>query len=146
LRQALTESKKIAIAKVVIKTRQHLAAIKPQQRGLMLEIMHFPEDLLDASDFKQPAASTPGKAEIAMAKQLIESMSVAWDASAFKDEYHVMLEKVVEAKIKNTGEKAVPTQKKVKTSNVIDLASVLQASIKHAQSKGMPSSKRKKAA
>src|SRR6187399_707571 len=59
LRQALTESKKIAIAKVVIKTRQHLAAIKPQQRGLMLEIMHFPEELLNASDFKQPAASTP---------------------------------------------------------------------------------------
>ena len=146
LRQALSESGKIAIAKVVIKTRQHLAAIKPQQRGLMLEIMHFPEELLDASDFKQPAASQPSKGEITMAKQLIDSMSVAWAPSVFKDDFHAMLEKVVDAKIKNKGEKAVPTQKKVKTSNVIDLASVLQASIKHAQSKGTPSSKRKKTA
>jgi DNA end-binding protein Ku len=146
LSQVLTEYKKISIAKVVIKTRQHLAAIKPQQRGLMLEIMHFPEDLLDASDFKQPAGSTPGKAEIAIAKQLIESMSVAWDPSAFKDEYHVMLEKVVEAKIRNKGEKPAPAQKKPKKDNVIDLASVLQESIKHAKTKSMPSSKRKRAA
>ena len=146
LRQALTESKKIAIAKVVIKTRQHLAAIKPQQRGLMLEIMHFPEELLNASDFKQPAASTPGKGEIAMAKKLIESMSAAWDASAFKNEYHVMLEKVVEAKIKNKGVKIAPTQNKPKSTKVIDLASVLQESIRHAKTSASPSLKRKRAA
>jgi DNA end-binding protein Ku len=121
LRQSLTEAGKIAIAKVVIKTRQHLAAIKAQQRGLMLEIMYFPEDLLDASDFKQPAASQANKGEVAMAKQLIQSMSVSWDASAFKDDYHVMLEKVVEAKIENKGEKFAPTQKKPKTTKVIDL-------------------------
>ena len=43
LRDALAASKKIGIAKVVIKVRQHLAAIKPQQNGLMLELMHFPD-------------------------------------------------------------------------------------------------------
>ena len=47
LRDALAASKKIGIAKVVIKVRQHLAAIKPQENGLMLELMHFPEELLD---------------------------------------------------------------------------------------------------
>src|SRR3954447_13693987 len=55
LRDALAETGKIAIAKVVIKTRQHLAAIKPQKSGLMLELMHFPEELVDASEFKAPA-------------------------------------------------------------------------------------------
>jgi DNA end-binding protein Ku len=143
LRQSLSESGKIAIAKVVIKTRQHLAAIKPQQRGLMLEIMHFPEELLDASDFKQPAASPAGKGEIAMAKKLIESMSVTWDASSFKDDYHEMLEKVVAAKIKNKGEKAPVVEKKTKATNVIDLAAVLQESINNAQAKRESSSKRK---
>ena len=68
------------------KTRHHLAAIKPQERGLMLEIMHFLDELLDPSDFKQPAASQAVKAEIAMARKLIESMSVT--ISAFKDEYY----------------------------------------------------------
>jgi DNA end-binding protein Ku len=143
LRQSLAESRKIAIAKVVIKTRQHLAAIKPQQRSLMLEIMHFPEELLDASDFKQPASSSAGKGEIAMAKKLIESMSEPWNPSAFKDEYHTMLEKVVEIKVKHKGEKEHSTpEKKVKSTNVIDLASVLQASIKQAQTKKSPTAKR----
>lgn len=147
LRESLAESGKIAIAKVVIKTRQHLAAIKPQQRGLMLEIMHFPEELLDASDFKQPAASTAGKGEIAMAKKLIESMSATWDASIFKDDYHETLEKVVEAKIKAKGKKTTPlAHKQVKATNVIDLASVLQESIDRARTKSAPATKRKKEA
>jgi len=141
LRQSLSESGKIAIAKVVIKIRQHLAAIKPQERGLMLEIMHFPEELLDASDFKQPAGAPCAKGEIAMAKQLIESMSVAWDASAFKDDYHAMLEKVVEQKLQHKGEKATAPPKQ-KATNVIDLASVLQASIKNAQTKKTATAKR----
>jgi non-homologous end joining protein Ku len=48
LRDALVESGKIAIATVVIRTRQHLAAVKPQKKGLMLELMHFPQELLDS--------------------------------------------------------------------------------------------------
>ena len=75
LREALLAEGKVAISKVVIKTRQHLAAIKPQKDGLMLELMHFPEELLDAQDFKAPAAKSLGKAELKMASQLIDSMS-----------------------------------------------------------------------
>src|SRR6185295_7098498 len=54
LRDALIDSGKIAIAKVVIRTRQHLAAVKPQGRGLMLELMHFPKEMVDVAEFKQP--------------------------------------------------------------------------------------------
>src|ERR1043166_7436966 len=79
LRDALDDTGKIAIAKVVIKTRQHLAAIKPQKAVLMLEIMHFPEELIDVSQFRAPHANAPAKAEITMAKQLIESMSTKWN-------------------------------------------------------------------
>src|ERR1700748_2673055 len=73
LRDALIESGKIAISTVVIRTRQHLAAVKPQKKGLMLELMHFPQELLDASEFKQPVEKPVGKAEMQMAKQLIQS-------------------------------------------------------------------------
>ena len=48
----IRDSGKIAIAKVVIRTRQHLAAVKPQKRGLMLELMHFPKELIAVSEFK----------------------------------------------------------------------------------------------
>src|ERR1700733_11804442 len=70
LRNALADSGKVGIAKVIIKTRQHLAAIKPQQKELMLELMRFPEEILDASKFKAPAATAPGRSEITMAKKL----------------------------------------------------------------------------
>ncbi|MBE0543382.1 MAG: Ku protein [Verrucomicrobia bacterium] len=143
LRQALADSEKIAIAKVVIKTRQHLAAIKPQERGLMLELMHFPDELLDASDFKSPAAATPGKPEMAMAKKLIDSMSKAWHPDLFKDDYQEKLEKVVEEKISNGGKTVPAAKQRQKPANVIDLVSVLQQSIEDAQRKSKP---RKKAA
>jgi DNA end-binding protein Ku len=135
LRESLEEAEMIAIAKVVIKTRQHLAAIKPQKRGLMLEIMHFPKELIDASEFKQPTAAAPTKNEIAMARKLIESMTATWDPSAFNDDYLEMLQKVIDAKIKAGDKKIAPTPKKTKTSNVIDLSAVLQESLKHAQTK-----------
>jgi DNA end-binding protein Ku len=146
LRQSLAEAGKIAIAKVIIKTRQHLAAVKPQARGLMLEIMHFPEELLDATEFKQPANSSPSKGEMAMAKKLIESMSATWDASAFKDEYHTMLKKVVEAKISHKADAKPASTKKSKPTNVLDLAAILQESIHHAASRKTPHGKHQKKA
>src|ERR1700733_750152 len=99
LRDALIESGKIAIARVVIRTRQHLAAVKPQKQGLMLELMHFPEELLDASEFKEPVEKPVGKAEMQMAKQLIESMTSEWHPEQYTDEYHKALEKMIEEKV-----------------------------------------------
>jgi DNA end-binding protein Ku len=145
LREALADSGKIAIAKVVIKTRQHLAAIKPQQRGLMLELMRFPEEVLAVSDFKSPAAATVGKPEMNMAKKLIESMTAKWDPALFKDDYHELLEKVVEEKIRKGGKTASAPPAKRKAANVIDLVAVLQQSIQDAQGKSR-SKGRKKAA
>src|SRR6201989_2044931 len=60
LRDALVNSGKIAISKVVIRTKQHLAAVKPQGKGLMLELMHFPKELIDLSEFKEPGEKSVG--------------------------------------------------------------------------------------
>jgi DNA end-binding protein Ku len=135
LRDALVESGKIAIATVVIRTRQHLAAVKPQKAGLMLELMHFPEELLDASEFKEPAEKPVGNAEMRMAKQLIESMTSEWKPEKYTDEYHEALEKVIEEKIEHGGEEAPVPVKKKKPTNVVDLVSVLQQSIHQTQAK-----------
>ena len=133
LRDALFDSKKIGIAKVVIKTRQHLAAIKPQKRELMLELMHFPDEILDASEFKAPAAKAVGKAEMNMAQQLIESMSTGWDPHKYQDDYRETLEKIIENKIEKGGKKPPPPGKRSRPSNFVDLVSVLQQSIKETQ-------------
>lgn len=135
LRDALTTSEKIGIAKVVIKVRQHLAAIKPQENGLMLELMHFPEELMDASEFKAPAAKTASKPEMTMATQLIESMTAKWNPELYHDDYHKTLEKMVEEKVRRGDEKLPPQKKARKHANVIDLVSVLQQSIKETRGK-----------
>ena len=113
LRDALVESGKIAIAMVVIRTRQHLAAVKPQKKGLMLELMHFPEELIDASEFKEPVENRSGKAEMEMAKQLIQSMTSEWKPEQYTDQYHEALEKMIKEKIEHGGEEPlVPVKKK----------------------------------
>ncbi len=138
LRNALEDSDRIGIARVVIKTRQHLAAIRAQDKGLMLELMHFPEELVDVSEFKAPATQSASKPEMNMAAQLIESMTTKWDPEQYHDDYHESLKKMVEAKIQHGGEK-MPTQKKSRqATNVIDLVSVLQRSIKETQKKTKP--------
>ena len=133
LREALVKSGKIAIAKVVIRARQHLAAIKPQKNGLMLELMHFPSELIDVSEFKAPAQKSVSKAEMQMAEQLIESMTTDWKPEQYTDEYRDALENLIEEKIEH-GDKAAPApSKKKQPSNVVDLVSVLQKSIQQTQ-------------
>jgi len=129
LREALESSGKIAIAKVVIKTRQHLAAVKPQEKGLMLELMHFATELLDIDEYKLPDTKAVGKKELQMARALVDSMSREWQPEEYVDEYRKGLEKVIEEKI-TKGEEATPAPvKRKKPTNVIDLVSVLQESL-----------------
>jgi DNA end-binding protein Ku len=97
--------------------------------------MHFPEELLDASEFRAPAEKAVGKAEMQMAKQLIQSMTAEWSPEQYTDEYHKALEKMIEEKIEHGGEEAPVPAKKKKPTNVVDLASVLQQSIQQTQAK-----------
>ena len=144
LRDALTEAGKIGIAKVVIKSRQHLAAIKPQQRGLMLELMHFPAELVDVGEFKAPAANVAGKREMNMAKQLVESMSAKWQPEEYKDDYREALERMITEKIEHGGEAAPAAAPKGRSTKVVDLVSVLQQSLKEAQSKSRKDEKERR--
>ncbi len=139
LRDAMVESGKIAIATVVIRTREHLAAVKPQDKGLILELMHFPQELIDMGEFKEPVEKRVGKAEMQMAKQLIDSMTSKWKPEQYHDEYREALEKMIEDKIEH-GDKAAPkTSKKAKPTNVIDLVAVLQKSIRQTKPKSATS-------
>ena len=133
---ALKASGKIGIAKVVIKVRQHLAAIKPEENSLMLELMHFPEELADISEFKAPSSKTANKPEMTMASQLIQSMTAKWNPDAYHDEYRAALEKLIAEKIRHGDGKLPGPKKGKKPANVIDLVSVLQQSIKETQGKG----------
>ena len=129
LREALQATGKIAIAKVVIKTRQHLAAVKPQEKGLMLELMHFADELIDVDEFKVPKAKEVGKKELEMARALVASMSGKWEPEKYRDDYKEALEKLIEQKVEKGDEATPKPAHRPKATNVIDLVSVLQKSL-----------------
>jgi DNA end-binding protein Ku len=131
LREALKQSGRIAIAKVVIKTRQHLAAVKPQGEGLILELMHFPQELVDLAEFKAPAEQNVPKQELQMALRLIDSITNDWHPEEYTDEYREKLEQLIDRKIQKGGQVArVASASKTKQpANVVDLVTVLQQSI-----------------
>lgn len=132
LRDALLDTRKIGIAKVVIKERQHLAAIKALKEGLILELMHFPDALVDVTEFKKPGSPAVSQREVRMAQELISGMTARWNPNAFKDDYQQAVEKMIEAKIEQ-GDKLPPVSRRPrKPHNVIDLVAVLQKSIQQA--------------
>ncbi len=132
LRDALKQTERVGIAKVVIKTRQHLAAVKPQKNLLALELMHFAEEIVDASELKIPEKPEVGARELTMAKDLIEKMSDKWDATKYTDDYRHALLDVIHQKVKSGGKAPATRGAAKKPTNVVDLVSVLQESLEHA--------------
>jgi DNA end-binding protein Ku len=138
LRETLAKTKKVGIAKVVIKTRQYLAGVKPLKHVLVLELMHFAEELSDSEKLNLPKKSAePGKREMDMARALVESMSSKWTPQKYKDDYRDALMGVIEEKVEAGGEdiEAKPKRKKP-SSKVIDLVAVLQESLAKSTNEG----------
>lgn len=144
LREALKQSGKVGIAKVVIKTREHLAAVKPEKNLLVLELMHFAEEIIDTGELKIPENPKIGAKELEMAKDLVGKMSGKWEPEKYEDEYSHRLLEAIQKKVESGG-KEVPTRGATKKpTNVVDLVSVLQESLAHAE-KGKSAPKRKPA-
>jgi DNA end-binding protein Ku len=136
LRDALKDSNKVGIAKVVIKTRQYLAGVKPEDGTLVLELMHFADELADPEKLHVPKKTEVGKREMNMAKSLIDSMSSKWDPEKYKDDYREALMEVIEEKVEAGGKEIEEKPRKApKPTKVIDLVSVLQKSLEQTGSK-----------
>jgi DNA end-binding protein Ku len=136
LRDVLKATGKAGIAKVVIKTRQHLAAVKPMKEVLVLELMHFGDELTDASELKVPEESRKaGGKELEMAKALVEQMTDEWNPARYTDDYKSALMKLIEEKVESGGELApVRAPREKKSGKVIDLLAVLQKSLEQTSS------------
>ena len=130
LRDALKETHKVGIAKVVIKTRQYLAEVKPEDGALVLELMHFADELADPEKLHVPRKMEAGKREMDMAKSLIGSMTSKWQPEKYKDDYREALMEVIEEKVEAGGKQIEEKPRKApKPTKVIDLVSVLQKSL-----------------
>jgi DNA end-binding protein Ku len=137
LRDALKDTNKIGVAKVVIKTRQYLAGVKPEDGALVLELMHFADELTDPEKLHVPKKLEVGKRKMNMAKSLIGSMTSKWQPEKYKDDYREALMDVIEEKVEAGGKEIEEKPRKApKPTKVIDLVSVLQKSLEQSGAKG----------
>jgi DNA end-binding protein Ku len=128
LYKALLETGKVGIAKVVIQRREYLAAVKPDGLFLMLELMHFAQEVLEPEMLKTASDKEVSPKELDMAKMLIESMAADWEPQKYKDQYNTALMELIEQKALKkppTGKPVAPRM----ASNVVDLVAVLQESL-----------------
>jgi DNA end-binding protein Ku len=141
LREALRDSGKLGIAKVIIRTREHLAGVKTQGHAIILEIMHFGDELVDADSLKFPKEKLAREREVGMAKKLIDGMTAKWDPAKYEDDYKTQLMAMIQEKIKHPKQEHRLPKTQKKPSNVIDLMSVLQESLSHTKGSKIASRK-----
>lgn len=144
LRETLKKVGKIGIAHVVIRVKQHLAALVCEGDTIVLNTLRYPDEIRDAGELKIPSANAKSAAisdkELKMAMALVEGMSEEWDPGQYHDEYREDLLALVEKKIKAKQTKTItmpdPDEKPAKSANVIDLVALLQASLGKKPAKG----------
>src|SRR5256714_1385646 len=135
LRDSLEQKKKVGIAKVVIKTRQYLAGVKPEDGALVLGLMHFADELADTTKLDIPKKGEVGKREMNMATALIDSMSAKWKPEKYHDDYREALMEVIEEKEETGGEEIEEKPEKApQPAKQVEHVKVLQQSLE--QTKG----------
>ncbi len=127
LRDSLAKSGKLAIAKFVLRNREHLAAIIPVDKALVLQQMHFTNELRSPAGLKLPAAGDSAKAEVDLAMKLIDQLTGPFIPEDFHDTYTEELEKIIEEKAKGKPIKA--RGKEPVATKTVDLMATLKASL-----------------
>jgi DNA end-binding protein Ku len=151
LRDAIRESGKMGVAKIILREAQHLAAVEAIGDALVLTMMRFSDELADLADFRFPRAEGIRPAELNMALQLIENLAAPWEPQKYTDEYVANLMKVIEGKMKGRKPK-LQARETPQGAEVVDLMARLRASLeghgapgkKTAKASARSASKRKK--
>jgi len=136
LRDALVKTGKIGLAKVVIQTKQHLAALVPSGPALVLNLLRWGDEVktLDDLDLPPVGAKSPdfSAVEMKMATQLISEMSGEWNPDDFKDEFKHAVMDLVDKKVKAGKTETVvqPEEEAPSGAEIIDLSELLARSLK----------------
>jgi DNA end-binding protein Ku len=152
LRTALERSGKVGIARVVLRTRQRVAALVVRDKVLTLDLLRWAHELRSPDEVEVPSASGKGQgvsqAEIRMAEQLIEGMTGSWDPERFKDEYREDVLALVKKKVKSGQTHTIvepePSEEpKPRRTDVMDLMPLLKQSLEQHGGEGRRPAKAK---
>jgi len=139
LRESLREAKKVGIARVVIRSREHLAALKPNGEALVLELMHYADELVEQSTFDFPELKeNVAPAELKVAKLLIDSMSSeTFEPEKFHDQYREDVMAMIDARAAGQSVEA-PAATRSAPTNVVNLMDMLQRSLEQSRGSEKP--------
>jgi len=135
LLETMRRTGQVGLARVVISSRQHLAALVPGEKGLVLELLRWHDEVRDTAGLPLPDADTKvTDKELKMAEQLVNELKDEWKPEAFHDEFREKLQQVIEEKVKaGEGEHIVkPLEgEEIKSSaDIIDLTELLRRSLR----------------
>jgi DNA end-binding protein Ku len=147
LRDVLDRTGKVGVAKIVISTKQHLAALMPSGNGLVLELLRWSDEVREApsSTSGDTGAAAPNERELKMAEQLVTDMAAAWSPDLFHDEFKEKLQQLVQAKAA-AGDVAklqpLPGEEEpAPSADVLDLTELLRRSLQSKAAAGEPAPK-----
>jgi DNA end-binding protein Ku len=134
LREAMRETKRIGIAKFILRDALHLAAVEVIGDAIVLTLMRFADELVDIEQLSLPGEIAVRKQELEIAKALVNNLNAPWDPSKYTDEYRDNLMRIIEGKMKGkTVELA--SREEPREGKVIDLMERLRASLAQTASK-----------
>jgi DNA end-binding protein Ku len=143
LREVLHNTGKVGIAKVVLRSREHLAMVLAEGPALVLELLRFSQELRDSSFLDLPEAGSKravSPQEIKMAERLVESMMGKWQPEKYRDEYRDDLMKIIDRKVESgktkVVETAMPAAPREQRGKVIDIMHLLRESVEQASKRG----------
>jgi DNA end-binding protein Ku len=133
LRQALETTGTVAIGKIALRDREHLCRLALHEQGLMLNTLHWPDEIRSAGELAIPEESPAvAKKELDMAVMLVENMSAHFDPSRYHDGYREALIQVVESKLNN---QPIERPEVREPGKVTDLMAALKASVEAAKTR-----------
>src|SRR5947209_4260235 len=137
LLEAMEKQNKAAVGKVVIRTKQYLAAIRPLDGVLALSTMRFADEVVSTSEVKNGSSGKDGsvsKREVDMASQIIDSLTSKWDPSRYRDTYREQVLGLLKKKAE--GKEIVVDEPEEEQAQVLDLMEALEASLAEAKKGG----------
>ena len=136
LLESMSDANKVGIARVVMRTKQYLVAVRPVGEALVMSMLNFHDEVVPQEELD----GLPGKKgnvsdrELRMAQQLIDSLATEWDPTQYRDTYRERVLDLIEKKAE--GKEIVAAQETAKPAPVVDLMAALEASLKAAKGGG----------
>ncbi|MDQ6927445.1 MAG: Ku protein [Actinomycetota bacterium] len=128
LRNAMRETNKVGIARMVLRTKQYLAAIRPKDKALVIETMLFADEIVAADELDLPDEDVDvAPREEKMARELIDSLTTDFEPDKYRDEYRVRVLELIEQKA--AGQEIVVGETEEEPAKVVDLMAALEASL-----------------